>query len=464
MASDNFGEHASQTMVNNIKYAACLTDINSTNLETRATETQVYPFEIDEEIEKEQMTPLQLLNLEMKSIIEKEFEERLRDPTGLLPTDLESIKINKDVQVFNAREKDAPQTRNIGATRMGDTVNSHTKDERTRPAVKKYGAETGTMKVGDGYHGQTENTMTTKNKTAQNNALIQEKIQNFQISLENENKHLILTENENKLFKSEELLQNAMYSIRILNQAKYHKEYVQYRNYPEIIKNEKAGLYNSSGYGQQKKTQEARSDDKGSSKYLQNLFTFYNQNHFEERTVSSMDWNPVNNDLLAATYGEFELAPRFKKESLNSGNLEGALAFWTLKSPEFPERVIKTSSRATSCKFSPRNPNLIGVGLYDGVIAIYDIRKKGNQPIADSKELDLKHLDVVWDVNWIQRSNTTDKGEGLVSISSDGKIIEWSIKKGLESQELKVLNRVTNPHIKNDKADTINFRYTTGFR
>ena len=90
------------------------------------------------------------------------------------------------------------------------------------------------------------------------------------------------------------------------------------------------------------------------------------------------------------------------------------------------------------CKFSPRNPNLIGVGMYDGVVAIYDIRKPGNAPIADSREINEKHLDVVWEVDWVGKSQNSDKGEGLVSISSDGRIVEWSIKKGLESQELKI--------------------------
>lgn len=66
-------------------------------------------------------------------------------------------------------------------------------------------------------------------------------------------------------------------------------------------------------------------------------------------------------------------------------------------------------------------------------------------------------------MNWVGKGNNNDIGEGLISISSDGKIIEWSIKKGLESQELKLLNRVNNPAIKSDKSDTINFRYTTGF-
>lgn len=223
-----------------------------------------------------------------------------------------------------------------------------------------------------------------------------------------------------------------------------------------------------------KKTMEEKQEEENSSRCLNKLFDFVKEvdrmpgreprNFFEGRTVSCLDWNPVNSDLLAATYGEFELDAKKDDDQKMSASEVGYLAFWTLKNPRCPERLIKISSKATTCRFSERNPNLIGVGLFDGIIAIYDIRKSGDQPVADSKELDLKHLDAIWDVNWVQKGNTADKGEGLVSISSDGKIIEWSIKKGLESQELKLLNRVTNPHIKNDKADTINFRYTTGFR
>lgn len=40
-----------------------------------------------------------------------------------------------------------------------------------------------------------------------------------------------------------------------------------------------------------------------------------------------------------------------------------------------------------------------------------------------------KHTDTVWEVKWIDRA---DKGEPLVSISTDGYIKEWNIKKGLE--------------------------------
>ena len=43
-----------------------------------------------------------------------------------------------------------------------------------------------------------------------------------------------------------------------------------------------------------------------------------------------------------------------------------------------------------------------------------------------------KHGDAVWEVNWVNRGGKGDKGEALVSISSDGRIVEWSMKKGLE--------------------------------
>lgn len=89
-----------------------------------------------------------------------------------------------------------------------------------------------------------------------------------------------------------------------------------------------------------------------------------------------------------------------------------------------------------SCKFSQSSPNLIAAGCYNGVVAIYDIRIGGDKPVADSKLLPGKHLDVVWEVQWVPRGNSgaSDKGETLVSISSDGRVVEWSMKKGLEFQ------------------------------
>lgn len=87
---------------------------------------------------------------------------------------------------------------------------------------------------------------------------------------------------------------------------------------------------------------------------------------------------------------------------------------------------------------------MIACGTYDGVVAIYDIRKKDNKPVAENKEMSGKHTDCVWEVNWLGKGGkgSGDKGEGLLSISSDGRIVEWSMKKGLEYTDLMNLKRV----------------------
>lgn len=83
------------------------------------------------------------------------------------------------------------------------------------------------------------------------------------------------------------------------------------------------------------------------------------------------------------------------------------MCLWTLKSPKYPERIIETNCRITSCKFSDTNPNLVAAGDYNGVISIFDIRSKGNKPIIDSCECENKHIDAVWEIQWI-KSGTQD--------------------------------------------------------
>ena len=56
----------------------------------------------------------------------------------------------------------------------------------------------------------------------------------------------------------------------------------------------------------------------------------------------------------------------------------------------------------------------------------------------------------------------SEKGENLISISSDGRIVEWSIKKGLECRDLLGLKKPTNPNQKDDKEAAV-FRNSVGF-
>jgi hypothetical protein len=50
-------------------------------------------------------------------------------------------------------------------------------------------------------------------------------------------------------------------------------------------------------------------------------------------------------------------------------------------------------------------------------------------PDLTARPLDGSHTDAVWQLKWIEKSQ--GRGERLVSISADGKVKEWSTKKGL---------------------------------
>ncbi|GBG68748.1 hypothetical protein CBR_g3290 [Chara braunii] len=158
----------------------------------------------------------------------------------------------------------------------------------------------------------------------------------------------------------------------------------------------------------------------------------------EGRNVSSITWNRMHKDILAVGYGEFDYAAQ----------KDGLIAFWSLKNPRYPHWVIPCSSGVTAVDFSAANPNLLAVGFYDGKVAVYDVRssrRKGRQiagAIVETGHVSGKHSDPVWKVKWVDRG--AERGEVLVSASTDGRITEWSIKKGLEFTDLMKLKRVVN--------------------
>ena len=73
------------------------------------------------------------------------------------------------------------------------------------------------------------------------------------------------------------------------------------------------------------------------------------------RQVTCIDINSINEDLIAVSYGEYDINCTKK---LN----QGILAFWTLKNPTFPEKLIYHDYSITSCQFSKRDPYLIAIG------------------------------------------------------------------------------------------------------
>jgi WD40 repeat protein len=243
------------------------------------------------------------------------------------------------------------------------------------------------------------------------------------------------------------------------------------------------------------------------------------------RSVTAMAWNHANPDLLAVAYGDFQ----FKKDQKG-----GAILFWTLKNPEFPEEIVYTESGVCSIDFSTTHPSLLAAGMSDGNVAIYDLRDSGSggvlamtgmkgganandtkgagaggkggdsrdgsgaakgngagassasaagavgvddvtaellaggaagicegntgngaagahtslQPVLESAKLAAadQHTDAVWQVRWVSRKDSIHgrSNEVLVSISLDGRVTEWSLRKGLTATDLMVLKRVNS--------------------
>ena len=277
---------------------------------------------------------------------------------------------------------------------------------------------------------------------------------------------------------NEELSKTIVYPLkyveRLLSQNQFHFRQIAYKDYPiskeefEVKTKKNVADFASMGLGGDnvKEDDQATKNmqkeialiiDDTNEPNIKKLFTYSVDILLQENNISTkyvvhaMDWNKNNPDLLAAVYGDPDI----------NSKQPGFLCFWTLKNPLHPERVIKTPRGLTYCNFSKRNPYLIVVSDYQGEIMIYDLRNNSNKPIADSSEVKDKHTDIVWECKWVERPN--DKNEIIITTSSDGKIKEWSLKKGLEVTDLLKMKKSTsfpmkqlNPFAKYLKKDRTN--------
>ncbi|KAF0689082.1 Aste57867_19354 [Aphanomyces stellatus] len=212
---------------------------------------------------------------------------------------------------------------------------------------------------------------------------------------------------------------------RAVQQNFYHTRHLLYRNFPLLTTNNNAPPL--MGHQSSQPNVFDKSND------LEKLWSFKCA-LTQGRTVSCLAWNPVNDDLLAVSYGQFDAA---------DDTQDGLVLFWSLKNPEYPERIYTLGCGVTSIDFSRMHPNLLAVGFHNGVVALFDTRKEGNEPVLSSETNSGSHLDVVWQVKWVHKGS--ERGESIVSIASDGRVTEWSMKKGLSYSDLMTLKRVPNP-------------------
>ncbi|KAJ8325836.1 hypothetical protein O5D80_006023 [Batrachochytrium dendrobatidis] len=247
------------------------------------------------------------------------------------------------------------------------------------------------------------------------------------------------------------------YNLALMEQAvvgnNYEKKLLQYRNVPdaemieqkrvqEIMRsleqtNEEHNLDNYDREG--KEGHETTDADSTNSQIptLQLLWS-YRCELTRGRSVMYMAWNRQNEDIIAVAYGEAKIS---------SDAMPGLILCWSVKNPEWPERIYSSSSAVTSIDFSRMNPSLLAAGFFDGRVAIYDVRRKDNCPVLDDSDMNGKHHDPVWELKWVERERVIgdehSRGEALVSVSTDGRVTQWIIRKGLEFTDLMTLKRLS---------------------
>lgn len=109
---------------------------------------------------------------------------------------------------------------------------------------------------------------------------------------------------------------------------------------------------------------------------------------------------------------------------------------WSAKNPEWPDRIYPTKCQVTCIDFSKSNPSLLAAGFIDGRVVVYDIRKNDGVRVLNASENNGKHRDAVWELKWVERERVVgddqSRGETLISVSTDGRVTQWIIRKGLE--------------------------------
>ncbi|XP_069737048.1 dynein axonemal intermediate chain 1-like [Phaenicophaeus curvirostris] len=106
---------------------------------------------------------------------------------------------------------------------------------------------------------------------------------------------------------------------------------------------------------------------------------------------------------------------------------QGMLLLYSLKNPCFPEYVFSSESGIMCLDFHNDYPYLMAVGFYDGSVAIYNLKKATSQPTYNSSTSSGKHMEPVWQVKW--QSNDLCNNLNFFSVSSDGRIVSWTLIK-----------------------------------
>uniref|UniRef100_A0A3Q3NLS1 Dynein axonemal intermediate chain 1 n=1 Tax=Labrus bergylta TaxID=56723 RepID=A0A3Q3NLS1_9LABR len=124
-------------------------------------------------------------------------------------------------------------------------------------------------------------------------------------------------------------------------------------------------------------------------------------------SVTALCWNKKYPDLFSVGLGSYN----FTKQG------RGMLVFYSLKNSAFPEYIYPTSSSVLCLDIHEQRSYLVAVGFYDGCVAVYNLKREGQEPVYKSTAKTGKHTDPVWQVCW--HNDDMDNNHNFYSVSSD---------------------------------------------
>ena len=440
--NDNYLPHSTQTYIFNKKNKFVQNEENDNN---REIGVQVLGFKIKEVIEKKEKKEIDGILENMNSLVEEEMEKLNENPFTFLPSDINSIKfenLNRKKLKVKANAKYKGNNKKTGNKYQNNyTENTFLKSTQSLKKREK-------MNFSKKAEIESNENLTLNSSLKGGKVYFDQELNRFKESLQKDKKKLIMFDLEKKIYEKDNLKKSALLIEKMLNQFLLKKKYLMIRNYPEK-KSTKTGNLLKNTFKKFKKEEKIKQEDQFLKKLLRIEFL-----DKPSLPINTIDQNPTNQNLFLSAHGNF-----------TEESKKGLISLWTLKNPKHPEQSLETDSPVLTAKFSKNNPNLFACGFFNGHLSIYDTRQKLKKSVVSSKTLsDLQHLDSIWNLDWIPKGKRGSKSESIITISSDGKLFEWNLKKSLEVQELKIINRANNPQIKDNLSNNnINFRYSSGF-
>lgn len=158
------------------------------------------------------------------------------------------------------------------------------------------------------------------------------------------------------------------------------------------------------------------------------LFEKYKSSGGDKLSVlncTGVSWNATGS-TLAASFGRLDI--------VGWCDVPGALVCWNVfrrdlddsAPPPPPEIVLDHSSCLMCLAYHPTCPALVAAGSFNGEVLIWDTA--ADDPlIASSQISDYLHREPVTQVAWVYNMQEPEYGYRLVSTSSDGKVLFWSL-------------------------------------